>query len=128
QAAGGPGDPAREPRARARGGHVGLKAPGTPRHSRTRLVTLDPVTRRDAAGDFFGEQNVPHQALTMGVGTILDARKIVLMAFGEHKAPIVARAVEGPVTDAIAASFLQQHPDAVFLLDEAAADELTAFK
>ena len=50
------------------------------------LVTLDPVTRRDAAGDFFGEENVPHQALTMGVGTILEARKIVIMAFGEHKA------------------------------------------
>jgi glucosamine-6-phosphate deaminase len=110
-----------------RTGHIGFNEPGSTRHSRTRLATLDPVTRRDAAGDFFGEQNVPHQALTMGVGTILDARKIVLMAFGEHKAKIVPRAVEGPITDAVAASFLQQHPDATFLLDRAAAEELAAF-
>jgi glucosamine-6-phosphate deaminase len=109
-----------------RTGHIGFNEPGSTRHSRTRLVTLDPVTRRDAAGSFFGEENVPHQALTMGVGTILDARKIVLMAFGEHKAPIVQRAVEGPVSDAVAASFLQEHNDATFLLDRAAAAELAA--
>src|SRR5207245_2930034 len=111
-----------------RTGHVGFNEPGSTRHSRTRMVTLDPVTRRDAASSFFGEDNVPHQALTMGVGTILDARQIVLMAFGEHKAPIVQRAVEGPVTDAIAASFLQQHPDSVFLLDQAGARDLTAVR
>jgi glucosamine-6-phosphate deaminase len=111
-----------------RTGHIGFNEPGSTRHSRTRMVTLDPVTRRDAAGDFFGEENVPHQALTMGVGTILEARKIVIMAFGEHKAPIVARAVEGPMTDAIAASFLQQHPDTTFILDEAAAAEVTALR
>jgi glucosamine-6-phosphate deaminase len=110
-----------------RTGHIGFNEPGSTRHSRTRMATLDPVTRRDAAGSFFGEDNVPHQALTMGVGTILDARKIVLMAFGEHKAKIVQRAVEGPVTDSVAASFLQQHPDATFLLDRAAAGELAAF-
>jgi glucosamine-6-phosphate deaminase len=109
-----------------RTGHVGFNEPGSTRNSRTRRVTLDPVTRRDAAGDFFGEPNVPHQALTMGVGTILEARKVVLMAFGEHKAAIVRRAVEGEVTDAIAASFLQKHPDATFILDQAAARELTA--
>jgi glucosamine-6-phosphate deaminase len=108
-----------------RSGHIGFNEPGSTRNSRTRLVTLDPVTRRDAAGDFFGEENVPHQALTMGVGTILEARKIVIMAFGEHKAPIVQRAVEGPVTEAIAASFLQGHPDTTFLLDQAAASHLT---
>ncbi len=111
-----------------RTGHIGFNEPGSTRSSRTRLVTLDPVTRRDAASSFYGEENVPHQALTMGVGTILDARKVVLMAFGEHKAPIVQRAVEGPMSDAIAASFLQQHPDAVFLLDQAAAAYLTAFR
>ena len=72
-----------------RNGHIGFNEPGSTRHSRTRLVTLDPVTRRDAASGFFGEENVPHQALTMGVGTILEARKIVLMALGEHKAAIV---------------------------------------
>src|SRR5262249_34853251 len=94
--------------------------------SRTRLVTLDFVTRRDAAGSFFGEENVPQQAITMGVGTILEARKIVIMAFGEHKAPIVQRAVEGEMTEAIAASFLQKHPDTAFLLDSAGANQLTA--
>jgi glucosamine-6-phosphate deaminase len=109
-----------------RTGHIGFNEPGSTRHSRTRLVTLDPVTRRDAASSFYGEENVPHQALTMGVGTILDARKIVLLAFGEHKAPIVHKAVEGPVTESVTASFLRQHPDAVFLLDQAAAGELAA--
>jgi len=109
-----------------RTGHIGFNEPGSTRQSRTRRVTLDPVTRRDAADDFFGEQNVPQQALTMGVGTILEARQIVIMAFGEHKAPIVERAVEGDVTDAIAASFLQQHPDTTFILDEAAAGDLTS--
>ena len=111
-----------------RTGHIGFNEPGSTRHSRTRLVTLDPVTRRDAASGFFGEENVPHQAITMGVGTILEARKIVIMAFGEHKAGTVQRAVEGEVTDAVAASFLQKHPDATFLLDEAAAGQLTAIR
>src|SRR5437763_10785244 len=105
-----------------RTGHVGFNEPGSTRNSRTRLATLDPVTRRDAASGFFGEQNVPHQALTMGVGTILEAKKIVLLAFGEHKARIVQRAVEGLVSDAVTASFLQQHPDATFLLAESAAE------
>jgi glucosamine-6-phosphate deaminase len=109
-----------------RTGHIGFNEPGSTRHSRTRLVTLDPVTRRDAASVFFGEENVPQWALTMGVGTILDARKIVLMSFGEHKAAVVQRAAEGAVTDAVAASFLQEHPDATFLLDHAAAGALAA--
>src|SRR6059058_2347449 len=108
-----------------RTGHVGFNEPGSTRHSRTRLVTLDPVTRRDAASGFFGEDNVPQQAITMGVGTILEARKIVIMAFGEHKAPIVHRAVEGDMSEAITASFLQMHPDTTFLLDQAAAGHLT---
>src|SRR5262245_5420003 len=108
-----------------RSGHIGFNEPGSTRHSRTRLATLDPVTRRDAGSDFFGEENVPQQALTMGVGTILEARKIVIMAFGEHKAPIVQKAVEGEMTEAISASFLQKHPDTTFLLDQAAAGHLT---
>ena len=111
-----------------RTGHIGFNEPGSTRHSRTRLVTLDPVTRRDAGGDFYGEENVPQQALTMGVGTILEARKIVILAFGEHKAPIVHRAVEGEMTDAIAASFLQKHSDTTFILDHAAASNLTAIR
>src|SRR5207248_531083 len=96
--------------------------------SRTRLITLDRVTRLDAASDFFGEQHVPRRALTMGVGTILAAKRIVMLAFGEGKAPVVARAVEGQITSAVAASFLQQHPHATVYLDEAAAAELTRFK
>ncbi len=109
-------------------GHIGFNEPGSTRNSRTRLTTLDPVTRRDAAGEFYGEDHVPQQALTMGVGTILEARKIVIMAFGEHKAAIVQRAVEGEITDAIAASFLQKHPDTTFILDQAAAGDLTAIR
>lgn len=111
-----------------RTGHIGFNEPGSTRHSRTRLVTLDAVTRRDAAASFFGEQNVPFRALTMGVGTILEARQILLLAFGEHKAQIVRQAVEGEVSEKLPASFLQQHPDATFLLDAAAASELTAIR
>ena len=108
-----------------RTGHVGFNEPGSGRDSRTRLITLDRVTRLDAAGDFFGEENVPRRAITMGVGTILDARRIILMAFGEGKAPVVAQAVEGPISSAVAASYLQEHPNAQVLLDDAAAAHLT---
>jgi glucosamine-6-phosphate deaminase len=111
-----------------RTGHIGFNEPGSSRNSRTRLITLDRVTRMDAASDFFGEWNVPRQAITMGVGTILDARRVVLMAFGENKAMVVGRAVEGEVTASVAASFLQAHPNACFVLDPAAAAELTRFK
>lgn len=111
-----------------RTGHIGFNEPGSPRNSRTRMVTLDSITRRDAAGGFFGEENVPNQAITMGVASILDARRVFLMAFGEHKAAVVAKAVEQPPTEAISASFLQEHPDATVVLDEAAAAELTAIK
>lgn len=108
-----------------RTGHIGFNEPGSGRASRTRMITLDRVTRRDAASDFFGEENVPTRALTMGVGTILESRKIVLMAWGEGKASIVAQAVEGDISTIVAASFLQEHADAQFVLDEAAADRLT---
>ena len=111
-----------------RTGHIGFNEPGSTRNTRTRLVTLDAVTRRDAAASFFGEQNVPFRALTMGVGTILEARQILLLAFGEHKARIVRQAIEGEMTEAIPASFLQQHPDATVLLDPPAASELTAIR
>ena len=111
-----------------RTGHIGFNEPGSTRNSRTRIVTLDPVTRRDAASGFFGEENVPQQALTMGVGTIMDARKVVIMAFGEHKAGIVQKTVEQAPSEAVTASFLQSHPDATFLLDESAASDLTVFR
>jgi glucosamine-6-phosphate deaminase len=111
-----------------RTGHIGFNEPGSGRESRTRLITLDRVTRMDAASDFFGEWNVPRRAITMGVGTILGARRVVMLAFGEHKAPVIRRAVEGEITPSVAASFLQQHPDARVVLDPAAAAELTRFK
>jgi len=108
-----------------RTGHIGFNEPGSSRDSRTRLISLDRVTRMDAAADFFGEQNVPRQAITMGVGTILEARRVILMAFGEQKAPIIRKAVEGPVTDAVAASFLQEHRSAEVIVDLAAGADLT---
>jgi glucosamine-6-phosphate deaminase len=111
-----------------RTGHIGFNEPGSGRESRTRLITLDRVTRMDAASDFFGEEHVPRRAITMGVGTILDARRVVLMAFGEHKAPVIAEAVQEPITSVIAASFLQEHPNAQIMLDEAAAAQLTRLK
>jgi len=106
-------------------GHIGFNEPGSARSSRTRLVTLDTVTRRDAAADFFGEDNVPREAITMGVGTILEAREIALIATGEHKSEIVRRAVEGDVSQDVAATFLQNHPGATVYLDAAAAANLT---
>lgn len=111
-----------------RTGHIGFNEPGSPRDSHTRLISLDKVTRMDAASDFFGEWNVPRRAITMGVGTILAARRIVLLAFGESKARIIREALEGPVTPTVAASFLQQHPNVAFQLDSAAASELTPIK
>jgi glucosamine-6-phosphate deaminase len=106
-------------------GHIGFNEPGSPPDSRTRLVHLDTITRKDAAADFFGEDNVPREAVTMGVATILDAREIALIATGEHKAPIVRRAVEGDVSPDVAASYLQRHPGATVYLDRAASAELT---
>jgi glucosamine-6-phosphate deaminase len=111
-----------------RTGHIGFNEPGSALESRTRLITLDSVTRADAASDFFGEWNVPRQAITMGVGSILDARRVVLLAFGEHKAPIVRRAVEELPSSHVSASALQQHRDARFVLDRAAAARLSRFE
>lgn len=109
-------------------GHIGFNEPGSGKDSRTRIITLDKVTRMDAASDFFGEWNVPRKAITMGVGTILSARRVVLLALGEHKAGVIKRAVEGEITHHIAASFLQEHRSAKIVLDAAASAELTRFK
>jgi glucosamine-6-phosphate deaminase len=111
-----------------RTGHIGFNEPGSGRDSRTRLVTLDALTRRDAARDFLGEANVPRRAITMGVGTILAARQIVLLAWGEGKAGVIANAVEQPPSDALPASFLQGHPAVTFQVDQAAASELTRLR
>jgi len=106
-------------------GHIGFNEPGSGMDSRTRLVVLDAVTRRDAAAEFFGEEYVPREAVTMGVATILDAREIAILATGEHKASIVRRAVEGEIDVEVAATFLQKHPNTTFYVDRAAATELT---
>ncbi len=111
-----------------RTGHIGFNEPGSSEKSRTRLITLDRITRIDAASDFFGQEHVPRRAITMGVGTILTARQVIMLAFGEHKAPIVAKTVEGEITANNPASFLQDHPNALVVLDEAAADSLTRYK
>ena len=111
-----------------RTGHIGFNEPGSSDRSFTRMITLDQVTRMDAASDFFGEENVPKRALTMGVGTILKAKRTIMMAWGEGKAMIIQKAVEGPVTDQIPSSYLQRHPDALVVLDEAAASQLTSVR
>ena len=106
-------------------GHIGFNEPGSGVESRTRVVHLDAVTRRDAAADFFGEEFVPKEAVTMGVATIMGAREIAIIATGEHKAAIVRRAVEGEISLSVAATFLQRHPDTTFYVDKAAGAALT---
>ncbi len=106
-------------------GHIGFNEPGSGEQSRTRLVHLDSITRRDAAADFFGEENVPREALTMGIATIMAAREVAILATGEHKSGIVRRAVEGEIDRAVAATFLQRHPNTTFYVDDAAAVDLT---
>jgi len=107
-----------------RTGHIGFNEPGSSKFSRTRRIHLDPITREDAASSFGGLDHVPTHAITMGCGTILEARRIVLLAWGGHKAAIVKEAVEGTVNDQVSASFLQEHPNACFYLDRGAAEAL----
>ncbi len=111
-----------------RTGHIGFNEPGSTRESRTRLIYLDHLTRQDAARDFRGESNVPLHAITMGIQTILQARQIRLLAWGEAKARVVARAVEEPPSETIPASLLQGHPQLQCLLDVSAASYLTRFR
>lgn len=111
-----------------RTGHIGFNEPGSHKLSRTRMITLDHITRMDAASDFFGEDNVPDKAITMGVGTILKAKRIILMAWGEGKSEIIKRAIEGEITESVPATYLQEHPDATMVLDLPAAAELTRIK
>lgn len=109
-------------------GHIGFNEPGSGVDSRTRLIALDTITRRDAAADFFGEENVPTEAITMGVATIMEAREVALVATGEHKAAIVQRAVEGEPDPDVAATYLQNHSNACFYVDHAASAELTRIR
>ncbi len=108
-----------------RTGHIGFNEPGSRSDSRTRLITLDKITRKDAASDFFGEEYVPRRAITMGIGTILDSERIIMMAWGEAKAPIIHKALEGEIKELVPATYLQNHPNAGVILDRAAAAELT---
>ena len=105
-------------------GHIGFNEPTSSLASRTRIKTLTPQTRKDNARFFGSEEQVPHHCITMGIGTILDTRHCVLLAFGSNKARAIAAAVEGPITSMNPASALQLHPKTTVFLDEAAAAEL----
>jgi len=110
-----------------RTGHIGFNEPGSAPNSGTRLVTLDELTRSDAARDFGGKANVPTKAITMGIGTIFKAKAIILMAWSAKKAPIVRKAVEGELSGSVPATFLQLSDNVEFVLDKDAASELTRF-
>jgi len=107
-----------------RDGHIAFNEPGSSLGSRTRLKTLTPETIRDNARFFGGQEHVPRLAVTMGVGTILESRRCLLLAFGAAKAEAVAATLEGPITAQVTASALQLHRDVVVLLDHEAAEKL----
>ncbi|QJD77859.1 glucosamine-6-phosphate deaminase [Spirosoma rhododendri] len=109
-------------------GHIGFNEPGSLINSHTRLMMLDNSTRAAASSDFGGLPKTPRKAITMGVASILNAKRVVLMAWGERKAPVIQEALEGVVTELNPASYLQTHPNALFVIDEAAASQLTRMK
>lgn len=108
-----------------RTGHIGFNEPGAWEDSKTRLVRLDGLTRRDAIKDFILEEHVPYRAITMGIASIMKARTIYLMAWGSHKASIVKEAIEDPINNHVPASYLQKHPNVKVYVDSSAAAELT---
>ncbi|WP_367864847.1 glucosamine-6-phosphate deaminase [Pedobacter sp. WC2423] len=110
-----------------RTGHIGFNEPGSAPNSGTRLVTLDDLTRRDAARDFGGKSFVPSKAITMGIGTIFKAREIILMAWNQKKASIIKKAVEGEISSEVPATYLQLSDHVEFILDKDAASLLTRF-
>lgn len=111
-----------------RNGHIGFNEPGSLVNSRTRLMTLDLTTRIDATADFGGLSKVSRKAITLGVQKIMDAKRVVLLAWGEHKALNVAKAIEGAVNSDVPASYLQHHSNASFVIDVSAASQLTRMK
>ncbi|MFK8298436.1 glucosamine-6-phosphate deaminase [Capnocytophaga cynodegmi] len=111
-----------------RTGHIGFNEPGSHRNSGTRIITLDHITRADASGVFHGIANVPEQAITMGVRTVMKARRIVLLAWGSNKASIVKRAIEGEISSEVPATYLQEHDSATFVMDTEASAQLTRIK
>lgn len=111
-----------------RTGHIGFNEPGSGRNTRTRIITLDPITRQEEAGQFQGFVNVPRRAITMGIDSILSARKIILTAFGEYKAKVIQKAVEEDPDSHIPASFIQFHNNARIILDSGASTQLIRIK
>lgn len=107
-----------------RSGHIGFNEPLSALRSRTRVKSLTPTTLAQNAGYFGGSENMPHRAITMGVGTILDSRRCLLLATGVSKATIISKAVEGPITSMISATALQLHPRCTVVVDEPAASLL----
>lgn len=106
-------------------GHIAFNEPGSGADSRTRVVDLTSETIRDNSRFFQDESEVPRQAVTMGIASIMEAREIILIADGAHKADAVAKAVEGDISSAVPASFLQKHPNCIFLLEREAASRLS---
>ena len=111
-----------------RTGHIGFNEPGSNYDSITRLVHLDYLTRNDARKSFNGIENVPTTAITMGIKTIRKSKRIVLVAWGNNKSSVVQKAIEGDIDSNISASYLQNHKNATFVLDNAASDDLTRIK
>lgn len=111
-----------------RTGHVGFNEPGSHINSGTRIITLDYITKFDASSDFNSIENVPKRAITMGVSTILDSKRIVLMAWGQNKAEVIKTAIQGIISSEVPATFLQNHTNVTFVLDQSAASELIRFK
>jgi glucosamine-6-phosphate deaminase len=105
-------------------GHIGFNEPLSALRSRTRVKALTPTTLKQNAASFGGEENMPRRAITMGVGTIIEARRCLLLATGDSKAGVIAQAVEGPITSMVSASALQLHPRCTVIVDEAAATRL----
>ena len=111
-----------------RTGHVGFNEPGSHLNSGTRSITLDHITRIDAAPAFLGIDNVPRKAITMGIGTVRSAKRIVLLAWGISKAEILKKTIEGDITSHVPATYLQEHNNTTFVLDKGASVELTRVK
>jgi glucosamine-6-phosphate deaminase len=105
-------------------GHIGFNEPLSALRSRTRVKALTPTTLKQNAGAFGGEEKVPRRAITMGVGTIIEARRCLLLATGSSKADVLAQAVEGPITSMVTATALQLHPRCTVVVDEEAAANL----
>ena len=111
-----------------RTGHIGFNEPGSHFNSGTRMITLDYLTRADASGAFRGLSNVPKKAITMGINTVLGAKRIVLLGWGQNKAEILKETIEGEISSHVPATYLQEHENTTFVLDDAAASELTRVK